>query len=334
MKESELISIILPVYNGEKYLAISVESCLNQTYQNIELIIVNDCSTDATLTIINHYTALDSRIRVINNIENKKLPRSLNIGHEAANGDFITWTSDDNYYELNALEVLLKTLKLNEVDVVYSNIRLVNSDGDFRRFVFFLPFENIIFGNFIGSCFLYSKDVFERNNGYKEDLFLVEDYDFWLRAALHSRFYLLKEILYSYRIHNNSLTNAISTDKIKKNVYEANLKKMYSNFSKIILSENNEVISTLQTKILTHQKISFNWIKEHNFIIEKFKNNLIQNQNFNNRNQLDKVFMNKIVQIMTLEKNFFSKSLFIVYKYYKSLDKNSIKTLIKYSFFK
>ncbi|MFT5212615.1 MAG: glycosyltransferase involved in cell wall biosynthesis, partial [Patiriisocius sp.] len=92
------VSIILPVYNGEKYLSKSIESCLNQTYRNIELIIVNDCSTDKTLEIVDGYLKLDSRIKVLTNSANKRLPASLNIGHLQAQGDYITWTSDDNLY--------------------------------------------------------------------------------------------------------------------------------------------------------------------------------------------------------------------------------------------
>ena len=108
--ESPLISIILPVYNGEKYLSQSISSCLNQTYTNLELIIVNDCSNDTTLAIANSYAEIDSRVIIVNNKENKKLPASLNIGHQIAKGDYITWTSDDNIYELNAMEILLEVL--------------------------------------------------------------------------------------------------------------------------------------------------------------------------------------------------------------------------------
>ena len=167
----KLISIILPVYNGEKYLAISIESCLKQTYQNIELIIVNDCSTDTTLAIINNYAALDNRIRVINNEKNRKLPASLNIGHNAAKGDFITWTSHDNFYERNALETLYNTISENQADIVYSDFFLIDDTGIRVRKVEFIGIENIIFGNFVGCCFLYKKEVFVRNNGYNEIFF-------------------------------------------------------------------------------------------------------------------------------------------------------------------
>ena len=85
-----MVSIILPTYNGEAYIAQSIESILSQTYKKFELIIVNDCSTDHTLEIIQRYKEKDARIRVINNIVNKKLPCSLNIGFSDARGDYLS----------------------------------------------------------------------------------------------------------------------------------------------------------------------------------------------------------------------------------------------------
>lgn len=86
--ETNKISVILPVYNGEKYVANAIESILNQTYHNIELIIVNDCSADNTLQIIEDYAKKDDRIKIYCNDSNQKLPKSLNIGFSKASGDY------------------------------------------------------------------------------------------------------------------------------------------------------------------------------------------------------------------------------------------------------
>ena len=90
------VSIVLPTYNGARYLKSSVESCLNQTHKNIELVIVDDCSTDETPDIVRSYN--DPRIRYVRNETNQRLPRSLNIGFALATGDYLTWTSDDNEF--------------------------------------------------------------------------------------------------------------------------------------------------------------------------------------------------------------------------------------------
>lgn len=337
MESRILISIILPVYNGEKYLSQSIESCLNQTFKNIELIIVNDCSTDNTLSIANQYAEKDSRVKVINSLENKRLPASLNIGHKEAKGDFITWTSDDNFYELDALEQLLKSLLENKADIVYCNVFLIDNLGNRIREVRLLGFENLIFGNVIGSCFLHRRNVFEKNNGYNESLFLVEDYDFWLRAILHSKYYKLDQFLYNYRKHENSLTNQITVVNDKQVLWQKNVRKMYSEFSIFFLDDNFQVFSELQTKILTFQKLKFDWIIKNYSTIKKFQENISKNSNFQNKKATRKVFLNQLIMLMVSD--FDSKKnkyycFFILKNYYSFLDKNSIKTLIKYSFFK
>ena len=75
-----MVSVIMPVYNGEKYLKQSIESVIQQTYKDWELIIVNDCSTDNSRNIMQSYADTDSRIRIVDNGSNLKLPRSLNAG--------------------------------------------------------------------------------------------------------------------------------------------------------------------------------------------------------------------------------------------------------------
>ena len=93
---SDLISIVLPVYNGAKFLCESIDSVINQTYKNWELLILDDCSTDETAKIAQKYVEQDSRIRYYLNEKNLRLPRNLNKGFSLAKGDYLTWTSDDN----------------------------------------------------------------------------------------------------------------------------------------------------------------------------------------------------------------------------------------------
>ena len=81
-----MISVVLPTYNGEKYIEQSIKSILYQTYTNWELIVVDDCSTDSTLDIVKKYARIDERITVLHNSQNQKLPQSLNIGFEKAGG--------------------------------------------------------------------------------------------------------------------------------------------------------------------------------------------------------------------------------------------------------
>lgn len=100
-ENSPKVSIVLPTYNGARYLRQSIDSCLGQTYRNLELIVVDDASTDTTPEIIRSYQ--DPRIRVIRHEKSKMLPESLNTGFRAVSGDYLTWTSDDNYYVPEAI---------------------------------------------------------------------------------------------------------------------------------------------------------------------------------------------------------------------------------------
>jgi len=337
MEDNLLISVVLPVFNGEKFLSKSIESVLNQTYQNIELIIVNDNSNDNTLNIANQYAEKDNRVKIINNPINKKLPASLNIGHNACKGDFITWTSDDNFYELDTLKILLDNLIKKEADVVYSNFTLIDDKDEKIREVTLPGIENLIFGNVISCCFMYRKEVYQRNNGYNETYFLIEDYDFWLRASMHSKFYQINQSLYNYRKHEESLTNQIAVDEAKNILWKKNIKAMFLEFWGSFVKNNYAEIAELSTKILLFEKIEFDWIIANNNKIKAIKAEIKENQNFSKDLLIEKMFLKKIIEVMINEKDTkrnFSRSVFIIKNYTKALDKNAVKTLIKYSFLK
>ncbi len=154
---------------------------------------------------------------------------------------------------------------------------------------------------------------------------------------MHNHYFHLNEILYSYRKHENSLTKQIS-DSYKDNViWKENLKIMFNNFCITILECQNDKISELLLKSLTYQKIDFEWIIINDVEIQNFKIRLKQNQNFTKGFVIEKVFLNKLIQIMVLDRNNgsdFFKSLYIIKKYTRVLNKSAIKTLIKYSLFK
>ena len=325
------------MYNGEKFLSQSIESCLNQTYKNLELIIVDDCSIDQTPVIAQKYASSDSRIKIVTNNVNKKLPASLNIGHQEASGNYFTWTSDDNLYESDAIEILLHVLIENEVDIVYSNIFLINQVGEKKRESNFVGFENVLFGNYIGSCFLYRKGVFERNRGYQENMFLVEDYDFWLRAMEHSVYFHLHRNLYCYRKHEESLTAQITSDNTKNLLWRDNIASMYQAFAKGIVYEHAHILANWQSKRLTHQFISFEWIKSNQMYIRQILKIITNNENLKKTKRVKKVFLNETIAVMTKDtacKKHFINTLFILKNYVDVLDKNDLKTLIKYLFFK
>ena len=149
-----LISIVLPVYNGERNLADSIVSCLEQTYRNFEIIIVNDCSTDRTLQIAAEFALKDDRIKIVSNSTNRKLPASLNVGFEQSRGNFLTWTSDDNRYKSNALAEMLNQIMQNNADLVYADYDVVNVSGAVVERKKLKEPEHLFSYNHVGACFL------------------------------------------------------------------------------------------------------------------------------------------------------------------------------------
>lgn len=220
----ELISIVLPVYNGEKYLRESIDSVLNQTYRNWELIIVDDCSTDSSAKIAREYTKKDKRIYYYRNENNLKLPRNLNKGFKLARGNYLTWTSDDNRFKSTALEKMYSALK-NDIDAqfVFASCRVINSEGVPIEYIMVdnKRKKQIVGHNVVGACFMYTRKAYEEVGEYNPEFVLVEDYDYWQRIYTKFNAVVISEILYEYRWHDGALTSTM-----KKEAFNRTLEKM------------------------------------------------------------------------------------------------------------
>ena len=202
------VSIVLPTYNGERFIRDSIESVLAQTFTDWELIIVNDCSTDHTPEIVREYEARDSRIHVLDNPVNKKLPESLNIGFRNARGKYYTWTSDDNLYEPEAIEKLKDYLDSHPDEVmVCTGMVWIDEEGQYLRRHPIYDDERMFVDDMVGACFMYRSQVKDEIGEYDTDLFCAEDYEYWLRMIKeYGNIAYSPEILYQYRAQPNSLT--------------------------------------------------------------------------------------------------------------------------------
>lgn len=204
---SPKISIILPVYNRGKLLPKAIKSCLNQTFKDFELIIIDDYSKDKSFEIAKEYAKQDQRIKVIRNEPNKRLPASLNIAFKEAKGKYFTWTSDDNLLHKSALEKMNDILdNSSDIGLVYTDYTLIDEQGKIGARLYqespeFLPIRDCV-----GACFLYRADIAKRVGGYNENMHLVDDYEYWLRLGLVTKFAHISESLYFYMVHNQSLT--------------------------------------------------------------------------------------------------------------------------------
>lgn len=209
------ISIILPTHNGARYLAGSIQSCLDQTFRDFELIVVDDASGDSTPEILAGFAA-DPRVRALRSEQNLKLPGALNLGFSKARGRLLTWTSDDNLYEPGALEAMHSVLaERPEIGLVYADYAVIDSEGQVLREHRCAEPDYLVERNIIGACFLYRRSVMERVGSYATETFLAEDYDFFLRVFLAGqRMRHLPETLYRYRVHESSLGSTFGAGQV------------------------------------------------------------------------------------------------------------------------
>ncbi|MAE61979.1 MAG: hypothetical protein CMJ49_11565 [Planctomycetaceae bacterium] len=209
MSNAPLITIVLPTYNRARFLPQAIDSLMAQTQRDWELILVDDHSDDArVLDIIDDYTQRDDRIRAIIHDRNRRLPAALNTGLDAALGTLLTWTTDDNAHEPDALAVMADRLQQDpDLDMVYAQyVDIDDDDHILRPGPISSPDRLIEVGNCIGPCFMYRRSMRDRIGPYADETFMAEDYDYWLRAWPHCRIELIHQPLYRYRVHDASLS--------------------------------------------------------------------------------------------------------------------------------
>ena len=220
------VSIVLPTYNGTRFLRESIASCLNQSCKNIELIIVDDCSTEDVSRITCQFN--DPRMIIIRNKANLGLPGALNEGFKVAAGDYLTWTSDDNYYAQDAIEAMCDKLDENPaIDFVYCNYTFIDNDGRLGESIRTGVPGELDSSNCIGPCFLYRRRVYEVVGDYDRNCSLAEDYDYWLRVRKIFSMEKIDEDLYFFRLHGSSLTERYGdTDYLRRQVEMVRKKNM------------------------------------------------------------------------------------------------------------
>ena len=221
------ISVIVPVYNVEKYLSECLDSIINQTLRKIEIICVNDGSTDSSLSVLKEYASKDNRIKIIDK-ENEGQGYARKVGLDNANGKYILFCDSDDYYaELTAFEELYNYIEKIQVDVViFELIRYSELNGFYKENRdFFNPplkkdifsysdINNLLFFRTYPVIKIYSKQFID---SYKDWYFpkkiFYEDIPFHFQILIRAKMSYLNKIFYVYRIRTNSVTNMMN-DKI------------------------------------------------------------------------------------------------------------------------
>ena len=206
---SPTVSIVLPCYNGAGHLAQSIESVIAQTFTDWEVIIVNDCSKDNSLEIMRSYAEKEPRIRVIDNPVNRKLPASLNVGFAEAKGRYLTWTSHDNRMGETMLEEFVAYLDEHpEIGLVTANYAAFSLSTGEQLYEVSMddPNGRLPHHNTVCYAFMYRREVLETVGGYDEKLFLIEDYEYWIRIWLKYRIGKVDKVLYYTGVGGETLT--------------------------------------------------------------------------------------------------------------------------------
>ena len=262
---SNKVSIIIPVYNTEKYITKCLNSIINQTYTNLEILCINDGSKDNSLSILKDYESQDSRV-IVETIPNSGVSKARNIAIKKAIGEYIMFVDSDDYIEKNMVLEMLEAAELNKADIVRCNNFLENSKGKIiKTETYYLKnksllkseitdniYIDIINGNLLTySCvLLIKKDTLLKTNLFDEKLKIYEDRVFYLDLFLNlNKVYFLNKPLYHYVINDTSCLN--SKKLVSSHLYNT-LEGWTSIYNMLNLHKitNDYLIKNLNTKYL------------------------------------------------------------------------------------
>ncbi len=222
-KDESLISVITPAFNVEKFIGKTIESVLCQTFQNWEMIIVDDSSTDNTVRIAQSYAEKDIRIKVIElgyNSGRPAVPRNYGIKH--ARGEFIAFLDSDDIWFPSKLDKQICHFQNKEIVAVSSQALLIRGPLISRKYFYRknryidYGYRDFLFHNYaVCSSVIVYKDIVSELKGFdeREDFLFIEDWELWLRVARMGRIRVLEEPLLYYRIQSAKKRGAVEVSK-------------------------------------------------------------------------------------------------------------------------
>jgi len=278
------VSVIIPVYNTEKYLKQCLVSVINQTFKDIEIICIDDGSTDNSLDILREYQKNDNRIKILTQ-DHKYAGVARNYGMSIAKGEYIFFIDSDDYIQNNTLETLFNKANDNSCEIVlmtniitFTDENVINLTTNSRYDDIILNYQDVKRGLFFDYCNifcnrLYKKDFLQKNNikfaetRNGEDLALS-----FLSIVLTKKFIATDKLAYYYRIHKKSTNNTRSIysnfagykyaqDMLKKhNVYDLVMQEFKNRLCNDTI-EHLSYMKTIQDKLKVYKYIKSNHFK-------------------------------------------------------------------------
>lgn len=206
----DLVSIITPLYNAEKYIEATINSVQNQTYKNWEMIIVDDCSKDNSYGLVKKIAKNESRIKLVKNKENCGVTKTRNKGIKIAEGKYIAFLDADDLWHPKKLEKQISFMKKNKVLISYTGYEKINEDGTIRgkiKVPIKVTYHESLKGNIMG-CLTVIYDQEKLSKKYFKELKMSEDHVLWLEILKDTDSYGIGDSLAKYRVLENSRSSS------------------------------------------------------------------------------------------------------------------------------
>lgn len=292
----KLVSIIVPIYNSEKTIKKCLDSVLVQTYRNIEIICVNDGSTDNSLNLLKEYSKKDNRIKVIVK-SNGGVSSARNVGIKSAKGEYISFADSDDWLEKNMIEELVNVMESKNVDIVRCNYYKdedkkapsFNEEINDKKIVgekIINCLEKIVKGEISTyvHCLILKKEIIDKTNLFDEEICLMEDALFYIDLLSKCKsIYFFDKPLYHYRTNLESCTR--------------NRKNYIKNINNLILV-NKKMKKMLIQNNINIKNIDEKMNKRHSILIANFIAMMLQirDKDFFNKKKLIEICSNKEIQ--------------------------------------
>jgi glycosyltransferase involved in cell wall biosynthesis len=278
-----MISVILPVYNGEKFIKETINSLLNQTEKDLELLIVNDGSTDNSEEVILSF--IDKRIKYFKQ-ENKGVAEAFNKGLSEAEGDFITFHGADDISLPHRFERTLEIIKNQSIGFVHSDMLLITGYGSplgYWQSSNILPQDIYSFFLNVGTPFnnptmIFKRDVLKTDIKYDPTIKVGSDTDFILKAVEDCLSYHIPEPLYLYRRHQTNVTNQRSYDVLSRHVKLNITNEDLKNIDEANWDYDGPGHNLFAAKLIAGIALSRRWMTNEAFILFNEAIPLIKNE--------------------------------------------------------
>ncbi len=216
----ELVSVVMATFNGEKFLHQQIESILNQNYSNLELVVVDDGSTDKTLAILNEYRNQDARIKIYPATTNMGFVSNFERGLTLVQGEYVMLSDQDDIFRLDKIELMLQKLKDGTCDLVISDLSLIDSEGNLIHKSFWQsqrlnpsagkPFKRLIYSNFATGCaMMFRRKLLNVALPFPKGILV---HDWWIAVVATTKnaggLCLIDECLTAYRQHGGNAIGA------------------------------------------------------------------------------------------------------------------------------